>query len=280
MVCWCWGLLRFAMMLIWGYRDLLIQVYDGVGNCWLRCWCGELLSDVYGCVLLLLMWGLLIEVYDGVLMWGSFDWGLWWCADVGICWWGFMMVCWCGDPLVEVCDGLIDWWLMIAYIALFSALLSRLIALACSSTWVTSFIAHFCFVFVFEYPPKHGVLMWGSADWDLSWYWDLLIIMIAWFLTLTCIHLHVSRFHFLQNNLHHLQGLIDKWRSVCQQAILDLHQLTPDPRPSLTQLVQQLGIDTKLVCYNDEEECFDATWRKKTHPQHAVEKQFSSCFEL
>ena len=34
-------------------------------------------------------------------------------------------------------------WLMIAYIALFSALLSRLTALACGSTWVTSFIEHF-----------------------------------------------------------------------------------------------------------------------------------------
>ena len=41
-------------------------------------------------------------------------------------------------------------WLMIAYIALFSALLSRLTALACGSTWVTSFIARFfvfCFIF-------------------------------------------------------------------------------------------------------------------------------------
>ena len=33
-----------------------------------------------------------------------------------------------------------DWWLMITYIALFSALLSRLTALICGSTWVTSFI--------------------------------------------------------------------------------------------------------------------------------------------
>ena len=31
-------------------------------------------------------------------------------------------------------------WLMITYIALFSALLSRLTALACGSTWVTSFL--------------------------------------------------------------------------------------------------------------------------------------------
>ena len=42
-----------------------------------------------------------------------------------------------------VCNCLIDWWLMIAYIALFSALLSRLTALACGSTWVTSCIAYF-----------------------------------------------------------------------------------------------------------------------------------------
>ena len=36
-----------------------------------------------------------------------------------------------------------DWLMMIAYIALFSALLSRLTALPCGSTWVTSFIARF-----------------------------------------------------------------------------------------------------------------------------------------
>ena len=35
------------------------------------------------------------------------------------------------------------YWLIIAYIALFSALLSRLTALACGSTWVASFIARF-----------------------------------------------------------------------------------------------------------------------------------------
>ena len=38
---------------------------------------------------------------------------------------------------------------MIIYIALFSALLSRLTALACGSTWVTSFIARFLFFFFF-----------------------------------------------------------------------------------------------------------------------------------
>ena len=172
-----------------------------------------------------------------MLMWGAAKWCLWLCVitvNVGICWLRFMMVCWSVDWGLWWCaDVGICWWRFM---------------MVC---WCGDLL-----MVVYD-----GVLMWGSADWDLSWYWDLLIIMIDWFFTLTCIHLHVSRFHFLQNDLHHLQGLIDKWRSVCQQAILDLHQLTPDPRPSLTQLVQQLGIDTKLVCYNDEEECFDATWK-------------------
>ena len=52
--------------------------------------------------------------------------------------------------------------MMIAYIALFSALLSRLIALACGSAWVTSFVAHF-FFFFFEYPPKWCTYSAGMA---------------------------------------------------------------------------------------------------------------------
>ena len=49
-------------------------------------------------------------------------------------------------------------WLMIAYIALFSALLSRLTAFACGSAWVTSFMRVF----------------WISTDWsgvltELAW---------------------------------------------------------------------------------------------------------------
>ena len=57
-------------------------------------------------------------------------------------------------------DSLIDW-LMIVYVTLFSALLSRLTALACDSTWVTSFLQRICFLF-FKYPPK-----WRS--WVLAW---------------------------------------------------------------------------------------------------------------
>ena len=50
-------------------------------------------------------------------------------------------------------------WLIIAYIGLFSALLSRLTALACGSTWVTSFLqSSFCFCF--QHPPKWLLKWW------------------------------------------------------------------------------------------------------------------------
>ena len=49
---------------------------------------------------------------------------------------------------------------MIAYIALFSAVLSRLTALACGSTWVTTFYSAFFFFFstFFFYIHRSGVL--------------------------------------------------------------------------------------------------------------------------
>ena len=56
-------------------------------------------------------------------------------------------------------------WLMIAYIALFSILLSRLNALACGSTWVTSFIAHF----VVEYPPKWCTYTYSTGMAGATW---------------------------------------------------------------------------------------------------------------
>ena len=61
-------------------------------------------------------------------------------------------------------DWLIDW-LMITYIGLFSALLSRLSALACGSTWVTTFNSAF-----FEYPPKWCTYSAGmaGATWNCS----------------------------------------------------------------------------------------------------------------
>ena len=64
-------------------------------------------------------------------------------------------------------DWLIDW-LMITYIALFSALLSRLTALAYGSTCVTSFF--FFNSAFFEYPPKWCTYSAGmaGATWNCS----------------------------------------------------------------------------------------------------------------
>ena len=65
----------------------------------------------------------------------------------------------------DYCKQQIDW-LMITYIALFSTLLSRLNALACGCTWVTSFYS----AFFFKYPPKWCTYSAGmaGATWNCS----------------------------------------------------------------------------------------------------------------
>ena len=55
--------------------------------------------------------------------------------------------------------SLIDW-LMIAYIALFSALFSRLTALACGSTWVTSFVVLFFILWNIHWSGVLTALAW------------------------------------------------------------------------------------------------------------------------
>ena len=54
---------------------------------------------------------------------------------------------------------------MFAYIALFSALLSRLTALACGSTWVTSFVAHFLLLNIKWCTYSSGM---AGATWNCS----------------------------------------------------------------------------------------------------------------
>ncbi|WAR21572.1 SFR1-like protein [Mya arenaria] len=57
-----------------------------------------------------------------------------------------------------------------------------------------------------------------------------------------------------KNNLSELEVLITKWRGVSQQALQDLHQSMPEPRPSLTELINHLGIDHNLVCFSSEDD--------------------------
>ena len=60
-----------------------------------------------------------------------------------------------------------------------------------------------------------------------------------------------------QNNLDELGGLIDKWRDVCQQALQNLHDKMPEPRPSMGDLIQSLNLDAEMLKYNAEDEDFD-----------------------
>ncbi|XP_046576890.1 swi5-dependent recombination DNA repair protein 1 homolog [Haliotis rubra] len=59
--------------------------------------------------------------------------------------------------------------------------------------------------------------------------------------------LNMVKMYRSKNNLQQLQSLIDKWRGVTQQALSDLHNMLPQPRPSLPDFVKHLQIDTDLV---------------------------------
>ncbi|ESO96827.1 hypothetical protein LOTGIDRAFT_115232 [Lottia gigantea] len=60
-----------------------------------------------------------------------------------------------------------------------------------------------------------------------------------------------------KNDLSKLEVLIQKWRNVSQEAIRDLRQMLPEPKPSLHDLIQHLQIDIKLLKYNSESDDFD-----------------------
>ena len=72
------------------------------------------------------------------------------------------------------------------------------------------------------------------------------------------VHILSSLPSVLQNNLSELQLLIDKWRTVSQQALQDLHTEMPEPKPSLTQLINHLGIEHDLIDFDSEEEAFNS----------------------
>ena len=88
---------------------------------------------------------------------------------------------------------LIDW-LMIAYIALFSALLSRLTALACGFTWVASFIARFLNI------HRSGVLT------ELAWLVPHEIAAV-WAQVLCTPYNHAPS-HFMQNHIRKVDSCL------------------------------------------------------------------------
>ena len=65
-------------------------------------------------------------------------------------------------------------------------------------------------------------------------------------------------FCLLQNDLAELERLIDKWRGVCQEALLTLQNKMPEPTPHLTDLINNLNLDVHILRYNVEDEDFDS----------------------
>ncbi|KAK2142019.1 hypothetical protein LSH36_1004g00019 [Paralvinella palmiformis] len=59
-----------------------------------------------------------------------------------------------------------------------------------------------------------------------------------------------------KHSLQMLDALVNKWKMVSQQAIIRLHNLTQEPRPTLTQLIDHLNIDYEMIGYCVDEESF------------------------
>ena len=60
-----------------------------------------------------------------------------------------------------------------------------------------------------------------------------------------------------QNDLSQLQALIDKWRTVSQDAaerLLD--KIKADPLPTMGQLLAKLQVSKELIQYSEEDEAF------------------------
>lgn len=59
-----------------------------------------------------------------------------------------------------------------------------------------------------------------------------------------------------KNNPEELTGLINKWREVSQEAIQDLRDGMPEPKPKISDLLNHLQLDGKLLNFDFEEESF------------------------
>ena len=63
--------------------------------------------------------------------------------------------------------------------------------------------------------------------------------------------LKLVKFHKHKNNLDTLDTLIKKWRLSCQKALNELMEFSPQqPRTTMLQLMQHLGIDPKQVQFD------------------------------
>lgn len=52
------------------------------------------------------------------------------------------------------------------------------------------------------------------------------------------------------------EKVIEKWRLTVQEALKKLHEILPDPKPELTELINHLQIEHELIGYNKDDESF------------------------
>lgn len=52
------------------------------------------------------------------------------------------------------------------------------------------------------------------------------------------------------------EKLIEKWRLTVQEALMKLHEILPEPKPELTELINHLQIEHEIIGYDKDDESF------------------------
>ncbi|XP_056004643.1 swi5-dependent recombination DNA repair protein 1 homolog isoform X2 [Ostrea edulis] len=68
--------------------------------------------------------------------------------------------------------------------------------------------------------------------------------------------LKLVQFYQHKHDQNKMEELIRKWHQVCQEGLVDLLQLMPEPKPTLTELIDHLGIDHSMISFNKEDQSF------------------------
>lgn len=68
--------------------------------------------------------------------------------------------------------------------------------------------------------------------------------------------LKIVKAHCKKNQEEPIDDLIDQWRAAAQQAILDLQQHMPEPRPGLKDILSNFHIEPSVIGYCEEDDCF------------------------
>ncbi|VDP03892.1 unnamed protein product [Soboliphyme baturini] len=68
--------------------------------------------------------------------------------------------------------------------------------------------------------------------------------------------LRLADYYCGQNKVEELQGLVEKWTAAAQQVAEELLHCLPGSQPSMTDFLDSMNIDFRLIRYNAESESF------------------------